>query len=549
MNSPIPIGVLYAGLAGTVLALIIATIQQRWSPRVFFLLALRLAIGWQFLFEGLYKINSHYAGPGPSGTTRPFTSEPYFRAAPGPIGAYMRRQFEDPSAIIAEKVKPTAGKDFTPEAFKKLSEEQQAEACPESVAKELSAMQEQAEAALKNEVEADLKAADAAEEKAKADIDATEQRALKGEWTPEEIDQIRAKADADRSKAQNLADGKREQLREQIALYQKIGKDLTTAIKAEPDSGMLVGQLEAVLKANRAKAEKDIETASAAEKKALDEATATEFRALKGAWTDAEKTKIKEKAEEDRKKAKEKADKAREAANKAGELSKDLAPKRIRAAKAEYARWVYGAESRSAKVKSISGDVMLTAPQRLEHLDWLRKEVKAGEDQQAAGLGNGYGTEQKRAAELRMDLLTAESDLAKDANAFVAELKKALNGGKAVEEQAAKPFGETMDKITMWFLVAVGACLMAGLLTRLACVLAAGFLVVTYLAHPPFPWYPQPPNTEGNPIFINKNIIECIALLALACMPTGRWLGLDALVLRRFCRYKGECEQAPAKTA
>jgi hypothetical protein len=35
-------------------------------------------------------------------------------------------------------------------------------------------------------------------------------------------------------------------------------------------------------------------------------------------------------------------------------------------------------------------------------------------------------------------------------------------------------------------------------------------------------------------------VIECIALLALACMPTGRWLGLDAIVLRPFRRYRGE---------
>ena len=102
-----------------------------------------------------------------------------------------------------------------------------------------------------------------------------------------------------------------------------------------------------------------------------------------------------------------------------------------------------------------------------------------------------------------------------------------------------------MDVVTMWFLVGVGACLLAGLLTRLSCVLAAGFLVMTYLAFPAFPWYPLPPNTEGNPVFINKNVIECIALLALACMPTGRWLGLDALVLRPFCKYKGECNCPP----
>ncbi len=91
----------------------------------------------------------------------------------------------------------------------------------------------------------------------------------------------------------------------------------------------------------------------------------------------------------------------------------------------------------------------------------------------------------------------------------------------------------------MWFLVAVGACLMAGLFTRLACVLGAGFLVMTYLTYPPFPWYPLPPNTEGNPVFINKNVIEALALLALASFPTGRWLGLDALVSRIFGRTRG----------
>ena len=79
---------------------------------------------------------------------------------------------------------------------------------------------------------------------------------------------------------------------------------------------------------------------------------------------------------------------------------------------------------------------------------------------------------------------------------------------------------------------------MAGLFTRLACVLGAGFLVMTYLTYPPFPWYPLPPNTEGNPLFINKNVIECLALLVLATFPTGRWLGLDALIARfRGRRY------------
>jgi len=136
-NLPIPIQVLYAGLAGTLLALIIATAMNRWSIRVFFLLALRLAIGWHFLFEGLYKVNSHLVGP--TETNRPFSSEPYFRNAPGPVAAYMAGQFGDPNEVIAAKVK--APKDMSPEAFDKLSAEEQAAGCPPAVAAQFDSLE------------------------------------------------------------------------------------------------------------------------------------------------------------------------------------------------------------------------------------------------------------------------------------------------------------------------------------------------------------------------------------------------------------------------
>jgi len=409
MNSPILNAALYAGLAGTLLALVVATAQQKWSCRVFFLLALRLAIGWQFLFEGLYKVNTHYTGP--TETTRVFTSEPYFRVAPGPLGAYMRRQFENPEEVIAARLKPT--KDTTPDAFAKLAVEEQAEACPEAVAKSLDAVKDEA------------------------------------------------------------------------------AKDKTKADEAET---------------------KDVAEAKSDEGKA---------------W------------------AKTKADDARAAAAKKAEFFESAVGKELfTAKKAAYARWVFGVDGRNTKVKFITNDVWLTAPQRIAHLDWLRKEVKEAEGRQAPGLGNGSGIDQKRVAEFRTDLVAAESELVKDSNDFIADLKKELNGGKAVEETKPVTRGQRMDIFTMWFLVAVGAGLMAGLVTRVMCVLGAGFLLMTYLAHPAVPWYPLPPNTEGNPVFINKNIIECIALLALASMPTGRWLGLDALLMRLFFRGK---EQTPGQ--
>ena len=46
---------------------------------------------------------------GPTETNRPFSSEPYFRKAPGPVAAYMRKQFDDPAATIADQVKADEG--------------------------------------------------------------------------------------------------------------------------------------------------------------------------------------------------------------------------------------------------------------------------------------------------------------------------------------------------------------------------------------------------------------------------------------------------------
>src|SRR5207248_3593995 len=321
---PLPFAVVYAMLAGVLLALVVATVLNRWSPRVFFLLALRLAIGWHFLFEGLHKVHSHSVGP-TDANPRTFSSEPYFRAAPGPVGAFMRRQFEDPAEVIVSKVRPK--ENVTPEAFAKLTGEQQAAACPDAVAKQLDEMEGKAE----------------------------------------------------------------------------------EAVKAE--------------------AEKELKDAGAEETKALAAVAAAEAKGLQEAKTDDEKAKVKARADADRAKVKADADKARQAARKKADSFKEGGHALVTAAKATYARWVYGVDGRPARVKFVSGDVLLTAPQRLEHIEWLRREVKAADDRRAAGLGNGTGTEQRRAAELRTDLVTAESDLARDANNFVAEVKKDLNGG------------------------------------------------------------------------------------------------------------------------
>lgn len=106
-----------------------------------------------------------------------------------------------------------------------------------------------------------------------------------------------------------------------------------------------------------------------------------------------------------------------------------------------------------------------------------------------------------------------------------------------------------VDLTTMWLLTGLGLLLILGLFSRTSCLVAAGLMVLFYLPQPPWPGVPEPPGPEHS-LIINKNLIEAIALLALASMPTGKWIGLDALWGRMFGgRSPGPgVERTPAAT-
>jgi len=97
-------------------------------------------------------------------------------------------------------------------------------------------------------------------------------------------------------------------------------------------------------------------------------------------------------------------------------------------------------------------------------------------------------------------------------------------------------------------LTVLGFLLIAGLFTRFAAVAGALMLTMFYLAMPPWPGVPEAPGPEHS-FIINKNLIEVIALLAIAALPTGRWFGLDSLLCRccRRCRPAEQAASAPAK--
>jgi uncharacterized membrane protein YphA (DoxX/SURF4 family) len=89
-----------------------------------------------------------------------------------------------------------------------------------------------------------------------------------------------------------------------------------------------------------------------------------------------------------------------------------------------------------------------------------------------------------------------------------------------------------INQVTMWSLAILGVMLMTGLFSRLSALGAAGLLLLFYLPMPPWPGVPEPPGPEHS-LYVNKNLIEFFACLALAGVPTGRWLGIDSLI-RRF---------------
>jgi uncharacterized membrane protein YphA (DoxX/SURF4 family) len=94
-----------------------------------------------------------------------------------------------------------------------------------------------------------------------------------------------------------------------------------------------------------------------------------------------------------------------------------------------------------------------------------------------------------------------------------------------------------IDAITMWGLATIGVLLIAGLCSRLAAVAAAALLFSFYLAMPPWPGVPPAAGPEHS-LWVNKNLIEVMALLVLASVPSGRWFGLDALAGRLPLKWR-----------
>ena len=90
-----------------------------------------------------------------------------------------------------------------------------------------------------------------------------------------------------------------------------------------------------------------------------------------------------------------------------------------------------------------------------------------------------------------------------------------------------------IDLLNVWGLIFIGMGLILGIFTRISTIAGISLLAMYYLSHPPMIGYKFSVPSEGSYLWINKNLVELVALAVLFVFPTGRIIGLDRLIFTR----------------
>jgi uncharacterized membrane protein YphA (DoxX/SURF4 family) len=188
---------------------------------------------------------------------------------------------------------------------------------------------------------------------------------------------------------------------------------------------------------------------------------------------------------------------------------------------------------------------------QIEAYQRQRARISEMEQQEFPAFGHDVRHGQFREAQAEARRLAAglHAGWAKQTELMHKDLEQCLDDSK----HALGPLPETgtartidrMDRWIAWGLTVVGGCILLGFMTRPACLVAACFLAVVYLAYPPWPQLPDNPHVDGRNIFVDQNLIEMLALVVLAMVPSGRWLGLDAVLFLPWRRQAPKL-QAPS---
>jgi uncharacterized membrane protein YphA (DoxX/SURF4 family) len=199
---------------------------------------------------------------------------------------------------------------------------------------------------------------------------------------------------------------------------------------------------------------------------------------------------------------------------------------------------VYRDEKTKEVVEQRKGKITQYKEMLARHEDELPRAHEAFEHHH---LDVQWGEIQKLRAELVNPVRALESD-------FKQEARKLLTPEQLARGPVPEPLTEQqrIDHTTIWALLAIGGLLMVGLGTRVSAIAGAVLLLSFYLAIPPWPGVEDLMESAGpeHSYIINKNLIEVLALLAIAAMPTGQWFGVDRL-FAGFASRKRRSANAP----
>jgi len=504
-----------------------------------FLVLLRVCIGWHFFFEGVSKVKSAYLGKAAS-NEKPFSSETYFRESESWLGRKLKPMLlGDPDAELVAKLTP-----------KEDASAQPADRFPDALAPEWDGYF----AAFKSHYR--LSDEQAAESEARF----KKQQDVYVKWTlgnggedpdTKQVKQIFLKVKrkapgnnpgGDFEEQVTLATRGRELLQKSAevkaayAKFLELGRDVDGANlrSLKGDVTAIRSELQKELDDQTKKMKDDLAVPLDARVSAFppvpkDSDVAGQSAALAAMLTPMADGKNPLAARWDE----------------YGAYVKDFSPDlsddqkadvdaRVTAAKVRFDRWLAGKDM-------FTGEVLV----RNDVAEW--KSAYANAESRAAPEPKKDAAASPADTERKLLAARMQADLKGFTDALKTEIGKSLGEDRAKGYAPLVPeyyYGvvpkwkpiEYMDWTTRWFLAVVGSMLMVGLFTRTSCFLAAGFLLMTNLIQPSVPWLPTAPNNEGNYLFVNKNMIEMVALLALMTTRTGLWAGLDAIIAYVFGR-------------
>ena len=523
---------------------------------VVFLILLRLAIGWHFFFEGWHKVHSVYVGP--TVTNKPFSSEAYFREAEGPLGDVVREQIGDPDeeALAKLTVRPL-GPDEDPTKVPPHTR------MPTALAAEWDAYLKRFTDYYKlddrQKLEAENRLKQAEDEVVRWLTKGTKE--VKKSYPSGVVDVKQTTADRIQDYRLKLAEIRDALDRRLPALGRDVEKAHLRTLKGEATAMRtdLLGDLNKYTESMKKSLADMLQMQLSGFR--LDAPTAddtllamlTPGGGSEGTEEDIAKKMPSELATQWDAYAAFVKNFGRDGEGKGplGAEQQAQIDQQLQRAKVRYVRWL---SDRDEYLGS-----PLPEPVVGPKIEAYRKAVEKARPATAAALMASAAPEAMVFAPVARDRDYFRDEIGKQTAVMKTNLGTTLTAdqtqGFVPPEKASKRI-DRMDWVARWFLLVVGGLLLLGLFSRTACILGAGFLLTTYLLHPAFPWLPTSPKDEGYYLFVNKNAIEMLALLALAGTASGRWFGLDGLVSyvfggrrRRKAREaaKQDAKKVPAK--